>query len=342
MTRDRLLQAIDTLGATGPATPADVRGLLRAVALSVPAPGLGVVREKSVLRTRIDAMFEDNTVGEITPAVARDVLEDMVDSLLDTEAVLPGAGITVSRSAGVVTIAAGGAAAATGLPSFVLTGAAQPSDDVLTATITGLGASPPFPSVVYMITPSGLNRAADDLELRVNGDVSRVRSLVDFRGDALAARDLDPAALYELLAHASPAEQYRLTEPIPLRRQDFDVVVFWSDGDGDPDAVTENSAVDTFDTPILTSPAYTGTRSSTAYFLVGVPPEAPEITVIASLRLRGIEMGFRQMSATERATFVGEIGGEPGRWYRSVSRQRFSDDQTFGEGAGIRLSYEYI
>ena len=91
MTRDRLLQAIDALGATGPATPADVRGLLRAVAFSVPAPGLGVVREKSVLRTRIDTMFEDNTVGEITPAVARDVLEDMVDSLLDTEAVLPGA-----------------------------------------------------------------------------------------------------------------------------------------------------------------------------------------------------------------------------------------------------------
>ena len=279
---------------------------------------------------------------KISAEQARGEYHDWIDSLLDSEAVVAGSGITVSRSAGVVTVAAGGAAAATGLPSFVMTGAAQPSDDVLTASITGVTNSPPFPSVVYLITPSGLNRAADDLELRVNGDVSRVRSLVDFRGDALTARDLDPAALYELLAHASPNEQYRLTEPIPLRRQDFDVVVFWSDGDGDPDAVTENSAVDTFDTPILTSPAYTGTRSSTAYFLVGVPPEAPEITVIASLRLRGIEMGFRQMSATERATFAGEIGGEPGRWYRSVSRQRFSNDQTFGEGAGIRLTYEYI
>ena len=298
------------------------------------------VLTKAQLRTAIDAVFA--SMQKISAEQARAEYHDWIDSLLDGEAVVAGSGITVSRSAGVVTVAAGGAAAATGLPSFVMTGAAQPSDDVLTASITGVTNSPPFPSVVYMITPSGLNRAADDLELRVNGDVSRVRSLVDFRGDALTARDLDPSALYELLAHASPNEQYRLTEPIPLRRQDFDVAVFWSDNDGDPDAVTENSVVSTFDTPILTSPAYTGTRSSTAYFLIGVPPEAPEITVIASLRLRGFEMGFRQMSATERATFAGEIGGEPGRWYRSVNRQRFGDDQTFGEGAGIRLTYEYI
>ena len=86
--------------------------------------------------------------------------------------------------------------------------AAQPSDAVLTATIAGVTDSPPFPSLVYLLTPNGLDRAADDLELRINGDTSRVRSLVDFRGDPLNARDLDPGALYEILAHASPAQQY--------------------------------------------------------------------------------------------------------------------------------------
>ena len=100
MTRDRLLLAIDALGAEEPATPADVRGLLRAIAISVPDPGLGVVRAKSVLRTRIDQMVEDNATGQITPADVRDVLDDMVDSLLDEEAVQAGAGIAVSRDAG--------------------------------------------------------------------------------------------------------------------------------------------------------------------------------------------------------------------------------------------------
>ena len=266
-----------------------------------------MVREKSVLRTRIDAMFEDNTVGEITPAVARDVLEDMVDSLLDTEAVLPGAGITVSRSAGVVTIAAGGAAAATGLPSFVLTGAAQPSDDVLTATITGLGASPPFPSVVYMITPSGLNRAADDLEIQVNGDVSRVRPLVDFRGDALAARDLDPAALYELLAHASPAEQYRLTEPIPPRLRDFDVAFAWT-GQGidlDDAAVTAGAtfAGAVIDIPDRPAGTASGTR---ARLWFGVPADAPDISVAWN----GVAL-----SPFIAATAANEVGGVAYKWW---------------------------
>ena len=300
------------------------------------------IKNKPELRAAIASMLPNNTTGLINPTIDRELREDFVDSLLDSEAVVAGAGITVDRNAGVVTVAAGGAAAAVGIPSFVPIAADQSADAVIEATLTGLSASPPFPSLVYLLTPNVLNRAADDLELRINGDVSRVRPLVDFRGDPLKARDLDPGALYEILATFGPAQQYRMTEPVLSRQQDFDGAVFWSDGDGDPDAVTENSAVVTFDTPILTSPAYTGTRSSTAYFLIGVPPEAPEITVIASLRLRGIEMGFRQMSATERATFAGEIGGEPGRWYRSVSRQRFGDDEVFGEGAGIRLTYQYL
>ena len=159
---------------------------------------------KAMLRTAIDSVFASS--GQITAEQARGEFHDWIDSLLDAPAVVAGSGITVSQNAGVVTIAAGGAAAASGIPSFVAASAAQPSDDVLTATIAGVTDSPPFPSVVYLLTPSGLDRAADNLELQINGDTSRVRELVDFRGDSLAARDLDPSALYELLAHASPTQ----------------------------------------------------------------------------------------------------------------------------------------
>ena len=56
---------------------------------------------------------------KISAEQARGEFHDWIDSLLDGEAVVAGSGITVSRSAGVVTVAAGGAAAATGIPSFV-------------------------------------------------------------------------------------------------------------------------------------------------------------------------------------------------------------------------------
>ena len=93
-------------------------------------------------------MFADNDTGEITPEDLRAVTLDAVDSLLAEVGVVAGAGITVSRGAdGTVTIAAGGAAAASGIPSFVAASAAQPSDDVITASIAGLTASPPFPSL---------------------------------------------------------------------------------------------------------------------------------------------------------------------------------------------------
>ena len=292
------------------------------------------VLTKAQLRTAIDAVFA--SMQKISAEQARAEYHDWIDSLLDSEAVVAGSGITVSRSAGVVTVAAGGAAAATGLPSFVMTSAAQPSDDVLTATITGVTNSPPFPSVVYLITPSGLNRAADDLELRVNGDVSRVRSLVDFRGDGLTARDLDPAALYELLAHASPNEQYRLTEPIPQRRQDYSIRVFWSDSSGTIVPAGEAS----FDTPTVTIPVYTGTRSDTSILFLGVPNVAPNIApdIIQAGRRGGPPLYFREV---DTADYAGEITtGVAGKWVRTNTRVNFAADSGFPTSAGHQLFIE--
>ena len=305
------------------------------------------VLTKAQLRTAIDAVFA--SMQKISAEQARGEYHDWIDSLLDGESVVAGSGITVSRSAGVVTVAAGGAAAATGLPSFVMTGAAQPSDDVLTASITGVTNSPPFPSVVYLITPSGLNRAAVDLELRVNGDVSRVRSLVDFQGDALTARDLDPAALYELLAHASPNEQYRLTEPIPQRRQDFDVAVFWSTDNLDTETVnaTEYASLQTFGTPVIDTPAMVG--GDRGYRFIGVPNEAPNIAPDVS-RVWSFDLGHEgdgrlRDDGIERvpaAEFAGQVGGVTYKWFRHQTRQGAEDGDRWGEGRVIRLEYLYL
>ena len=264
------------------------------------------VLTKAQLRAAVDSVFA--TGQRITAEQARGEFHDWIDSLLGEASVVAGSGITVSQNAdGSVTVAAGGAAAASGIPSFVAASAAQPSDDVLTATIAGVTDSPPFPSVVYLLTPSGLDRAADDLELQINGDTSRVRELVDFRGDALAARDLDPAALYELLAHASPTQQYRLTEPIPPRLRDFDVAFAWT-GQGidlDDAAVTAGAtfAGAVIDIPDRPAGTASGTR---ARLWFGVPADAPDISVAWN----GVAL-----SPFIAATAANEVGGVAYKWW---------------------------
>ena len=242
---------------------------------------------KAALRAAIDSVFASGQ--NITAEAARGAFHDWIDSLLDAPSVVAGSGISVSRDAGVVTVATGGAAAAVGIPSYVAAGAAQPSDAVLTANIVGLTNSPPFPSLVYLLTPNVLNRAADDLELRVNGDVSRVRSLVDFRGEPLKARDLDPGALYEILATFGPDQQYRLTEPIPGRRQDWTLAVGWVHLAQTPPLQAEIDGMleldgqswELQDMAQGLNPADPNTRD---YIWMGVPEDAPDLLGAAPVR----------------------------------------------------------
>ena len=303
---------------------------------------------KTALRAAIDSVFA--SMQRVTAEQARGEFHDWIDSLLDTEAVQAGGGINVDRNAGVVTVSAGGAAAAVGLPSYVALSAAQPSSAVMTATITGLSASPPFPSLVYLITPSVLNRAADDLELRINGDVTRVRELIDFRGDALAARDLDPSALYEILAYAGPSQKYRLTEPIPLRRQDFDVAVFWSTQNLDTEAVdpAQYASLQTYSTPAISTPPMVGGETR-GYRFIGVPNEAPniapEVVRVWQLDLandgdgRVLDDFIQRVPASE---FAGEVGGVPYKWFRHISRQGAENGHRWGEARVIRIEYAYL
>ena len=266
------------------------------------------IKAKAELRSDINANLPDNTTGLITPALDRDLRLDAIDSLIAPSGIVSGAGIAVSNNGdGTVTVSAGGAAAASGIPSFVVESAAQPSDDLLTGVIAGLSDSPPFPSLVYLLTPNVLNRAADDLELRINGDVSRVRSLVDYLGDELAARDMEPGALYEILAHASPTQQYRLTEPIPVRRQDFDVAFAWT-GQGidlDDAAVTAGATFAGTVVDIPDRPA--GTASGTrARLWFGVPADAPDISVAWN----GVAL-----SPFIAATAANQVGGVAYKWW---------------------------
>ena len=291
---------------------------------------------KAALRTAIDSVFA--SAQRITAEQARGEFHDWIDSLLDAEAVVSGAGINVSRNNGVVTVATGGAAAAVGIPSFVAAAADQSADDVLEATITGVTDSPPFPSLVYLLTPNDLDRAADDLELRINGDVSRVRSVVDFRGDALAARDLDPGALYEILAHASPTQQYRLTEPIPGRRQDWKLAMVYqvrTNGGSDPEIQDAwlSDATES-DTPSIVVPAEpAGATESSGYLWLGVPVDARTIVVID--RVDSGNISFEPYPQPGLSLNVPDYDGVPYRWVRTRSRYPYS----LTPGAVFRVTY---
>ena len=106
--------------------------------------------------------------------------------------------------------------------------------------------------------------------------------MVDFRGDPLKARDLDPSALYEILATFSPSQQYRMTEPVLVRRQDFNLVIGWL-----PDTPINNqavfeAAVDSADaaasmTAFVTMPEITGNRDVNEFAALGVPMDAPDL-----------------------------------------------------------------
>ena len=221
------------------------------------------------------------------------------------------------------------AAAATGLPSFLVENVVQASDDVLTADVTVLTDSPPFPSLVYLLTPTGLNRAADDLELQINGDTSRVRPVVDYLGEALAARDLEPGGLYEILAAFAPSQQYRLTEPIPRRRQDFNIILAWHetviDGGFTINDVNAASA-GMFGTNILTIPPAPAASSQTiggqlyGYLLLGVPADSPPVAVVRGDSV----LGGQPQIQFESSTVSLPVGGVAHTWYQTTETLRLS------------------
>ena len=182
-------------------------------------------KDKATLRTDIDANIPNNTTGLITPTLDRALRLDAVDSFLASESVQGGAGVSVDRSGGVLTISTGGAQASVGLPIFF--GAAVYSAANARITLNGVVA-PPRPSIIYCIAPVDLDRAADDLNMLVDGVEY---ALVDVVAGNVAARLLTPAALVGVLWRSGEARMLEILDPRP---QDFDIVATWVDGPRTP------------------------------------------------------------------------------------------------------------
>ena len=185
------------------------------------------LREKSVLRAAIDSVFGSGR--NITAAEARGEYHDWIDSLLAPASVVPGTGITVDqRDDGTVVVAAGGAAAGAGLPSYIATNVVQADDDTITADVDGLSDPPPSPSILYIFMPSVLNRASTDLSISIHGETAK--ALRDVNGAVAHARDITPGGLYALLRRTSASTSYYLTEILEPRPPDWDLVFAWSTG----------------------------------------------------------------------------------------------------------------
>ena len=108
-TRAELLAAVDGLSDVHPdKRGVYARGLLSDLVRAAVPERVGsplAVRLKAELHARLDAMFAFNRSGEITDTDARDVLGDMIDTLLSSASVQAGNGISVDRSVpGLVTI----------------------------------------------------------------------------------------------------------------------------------------------------------------------------------------------------------------------------------------------
>ena len=184
-----------------------------------------------------------------------------------------GAGISVDRAGGVLTISTGGAQASVGLPIFF--GAAVYSAADARITLNGVVA-PPRPSIIYCIGPVDLDRAADDLTMLVDGVEY---DLVDVVAGNVAARLLTPAALVGVLWRSGEARLLEIMEPRP---QDFDIVVTWMDGprDAPPDLTAAAVAAGTaYSVPDLVFPDYTGSETF-AFSFFGVPADAPPIVEV--------------------------------------------------------------
>ena len=259
-------------------------------------------KDKATLRADIASMLPNNTTGLINPTVDRTLREDFVDSLLASESVQPGAGISVDRASGVLTISTGGAQASVGLPIFF--GAATYSAANSRITLTGVVA-PPRPSIIYCIAPVDLDRAADDLTMLVDGVEY---DLVDVVAGNVAARLLTPAALVGVLWRSGEARQLEVLEPRP---QDYAIAVVL--GEDANDVVLAASDLGTaraaFSAPtdnvmdLTAAIAAAGlTSSATRTVWIGVPVDAPDVAGFTS---RGSEESARLVDTASLLTDIG-------------------------------------
>ena len=282
------------------------------------------VLTRAALRAAISTVFASGK--RITAEQARGWFGDAVDSLLDAGSVQGGAGISVDRHAGVVTLSTGGAQASVGLPIFF--GGATYSAGNDRITLSGVTA-PPRPSIIYCIAPVDLDRSAEDLNMMVDGVEYQ---LVDVVAGNVAARLLTPAGLVGVLWRSGEARLLEIMEPRP---QDFDIVVSWlpaptpNVGIEQPDfeAYVDGAFAGESATATVTLPAYPGTDGRTRVGRVmGVPEDAPPFLVTtAAPNQPRLAVEATRVSAWDGWRYM----GDPFIWFSLGSTTGLTDPRDF-------------
>ena len=293
MNQDELRRRIKTL--TSPQDVADIFEAILVPRVGEPA----VVRAKGVLRARLDAMFADNDEGDISALDARDLLGDMIDTLLDAGGLVAGAGIGLTVNAdGTVTVGTSGAPAELGIPSFVARNAAYvAADDRITADIAGV-TNVPSPSILYMYAPDPLPRDAAALNMVVN--TAAQVSIRTLAGGVVAARDLTPGGLLQGVFNVSGSPgRFTLVEPLMTRPPDWDLVFTWA---GFPPTQAEFDSSATVLNPARFTVPVAPAADSIAW--LGVPLDA---RMIESLQLEGTILVNIYRDPTLALTFNGTV-----------------------------------
>ena len=201
----------------------------------------------------------------------------------------------------------------------------SPTDGTLVIDITGRTDPPPRPSIVYFQTPTVLNRAADPLALLLSGDTDTRRVILDQFGNGIAARDLTPGTWYTVLA--TPANRYEFAEPIPLRPQDFDIVVARvptaTASIADLQAILD-AAVQFPTNEVVSPPDVVGANN----LWFGVPADAPDIDTVVPV----IPLGVTTYSVNFNTVVTTlTIGGVLYKWWFGAS---------WVAGAAMRVIFE--
>ena len=143
------------------------------------------VRTKDELRTMQAAMFADQSTGAITPAVLRDFLDDVIDSLSAGISHFSATGVTYSAAAHTLSLGAPGYEGDTG-------------------------------TIVFWLAPDDLDYDESPLSLVVGGET---RALLDINGDPVGAHQVTPRSLYasQVLYASGGQRRWKLTSVIEDR-----------------------------------------------------------------------------------------------------------------------------
>ena len=156
--------------------------------------------------------------------------------------------------------------------------------------------------LMFFRLPLVIPRTGRDLTARI-GSASMERPLVEIHGVRVTPRDMTPGCLHGLMVDS---DQARFIQPLHPRPQDFNLVVAWSDND-DLD-IANTQGMESFSTPVITWPAYTGSEASSR-LLMGVPTDAPDIDRIDRIGGSGGLSNYVQTNDDDR------VGGIQYKWF---------------------------